>query len=205
MKKVRALVCFLVVCFLSTPLFACYVPSSISGTSTATLLEDGEHAGLYLYEIDIEWDLNYSHCADLEKWLLKLKSGCSDPDHLFEFDTVAGYSTSQHHPGDPSSMGWSGSFIEEILPDLPIIKYGKPYFPACAQSGSEGHGTFWFYSNVIPEYGTYGDVLIGIDGCKVVKGDLTGDYPSCRIMPMPEPATICMLGMGGGLLLMRKK
>jgi len=204
MKKVISLVCFFVACFLSAPLFACYVESSISGTSTATLLDDGDYSGWYLYEIELEWDLNYSRCADLEKWILKLDSSCSEPGHLFEFDTYAGYSTSQSHPDDPLSMGWSGSFIEGILPDLPLIKYGKPYFPAGIESGPEGHGTFWFYSNVMPEYGTYGDVLIGIDGCRVVvAGDLTGDYPNCRAAP--EPATVCMLGMGSGLLLMRKR
>ncbi len=203
MKKVISLVCFFAACFLSAPLFACYVPSSISGTSTATLLDDGNYSGWYLYEIELEWDLNYSRCADLEKWILKLDSGCSEPDHLFEFDTVAGYSTSQSHPDDPLSMGWSGSLIEGILPDSPLIKYGKPYFPAGIESGSEGHGTVWFYSNVMPEYVIDKDVLIGIDGCRIVPGYLTGDYPNCSVTP--EPATVCMLGMGSGLLLMRKR
>lgn len=201
MKKAISLFCFIVACSLSTPLFACYIPSSISGVSTARLLEDGDHEGWYLYEIELEWDFNYSCHTDLEKWVLKLNSGCSEPDHLFEFDTVAGYSTSQYHPDEPSSMGWSGSFIEGIFPDLPLIKYGKPYFPAGIESGPEGYGTFWFYSNVEPEYVTHEQVLFGIDGCKVTCGFLTGDYPSCT----PEPATVCMLGIGSGLLLMRKR
>ncbi len=180
------------------------MPSSISGTSTAILLGDGDYAGLYLYQIDLEWDSNYSNCADLEKWVLKLKSVCSGPDHLFQFDTYAGYSTSQSHPDNPSSMGWSGWFIRNILPDLPLAKYGKPYFPEGIESGPEGHGTFWFYSNVIPEYGTYENVLIGIDGCRVVViGDLTGAYPSYTIVP--EPATVVMFGLGGGFLLIKKR
>jgi hypothetical protein len=203
MKKLRALVCFIVVCFLSSPLFACHVQSSISGISTATLLDEGDHAGWYLYEIELRWDFNYTCSADLERWVLKLKDGCSEPDHLFDFDACAGYSTSQHHPCNPFSMGWSGYFIDDLFGDSPAIKYDRPYFPRCVESGPEGHGIFWFYSNVEPEYVVDKDVLAGIDGCWIITGYLTGDYPSCRITP--EPATVCMLGMGSGLLLMRKK
>ena len=78
----------------------------------------------------------------------------------------------------------------------PIIKYEDPFFPDTVEPGSAGHGTFWFYANIIPESDTYHDKIVskGGSGVGVVYGDLSGDYPSCTIIP--ESATLVIMTLG---------
>lgn len=192
----------------STATFAGMVTPAISGQSTATMITEGDYEGFYLYQIDVVWDFGPS-APGLSHWDLILKEGCILPDHIIEFDSPAGFSTSEQFPFDPNVMGWSGYFERKGDPSLeedsgPVVKYNNPFFPGCAEPGAIGYGTFFFYSNIIPEYGVYPDVLVGKAGqIPDIYGDLEGAYPSCTIVP--EPATICMLGMGGGLLLMRRR
>lgn len=194
--------------FYSTQSFGLIVTPTISGHSSATAITEGDYEGFYLYQVDVVWDFG-CNSAGLSHWDLILKEGCKLPGHLIEFDSPAGFSTSEQYPFDANAMGWSGYFQLKGDPSLtlesgPVVKYDSPFFPGSVEPGAIGYGTFFFYSNIEPEFGIYIDVLVGKAGhIPDVYGDLTGAYPSCRIVP--EPATVCMLGMGSGLLLMLKK
>lgn len=183
------------------------VPPDINGTSTATPITGGPRDGWYLYEMDIQWNLD-GPGAGLSHWELVLLVDCKLLDHLIEFDTPAGYSTSEGNLGNPEAMGWTGYFNRDGDPPAgisnPVVKYNDPFYPDTAEPGEEGFGTFSFYANIIPEYGTFEGMLFAKSGSGVedVFGDLQGAIPSCTIIP--EPATICLLGLGA-LALLRKR
>ena len=195
------------VCVFTYPLYAPIETPYIGGTSTATQIVGGPRDGWYYYEMDINWDLDGSG-AGLSHLDLILGFECAELDHLVEFDSPAGYSTTETEPTNPMSMGWSGYFNRTGDPTTgllnPALKYNDPYLPVEAEPGAEGYGTFSFYSNIIPENGTLTDVLFAKSGSGVedVFGDLTGDYPSCTIVP--EPSTI-LLFLAGGLMVSRRK
>ena len=103
----------------------------------------------------------------MSHWDLVLYVGCAPLNHLIEFDTPAGYSTTVTDP-DPMAMGWSGYFEREGdtssgITD-PVVKYNNPFFPVDAQPGEQGSGTFSFEANIIPEYGTYENALVAKSG-----------------------------------------
>ena len=176
----------------------------ITGTSTATYIVDGPYEGWYRYDISILWGHNYG----LSHLDLILKPNCALEDHLIEFDIPAGFSTSEDEPTNPTAMGWSGYFNRNGDPSLdivePVLKYNSPFYPSDAEPGKSGFGVFSFYSNIIPEPGTHTNALVfKADNMPAEYGDLEGDYPSCTIVP--EPATLCLLGIGSLFLVKRKK
>jgi hypothetical protein len=206
MKNLLKLLVVALFCLCASPMYAGMVHPEISAVSAATLLTEGEHAGWYLYEIDFQWDFGCKGHG-LSHWDLILKDGCANKDHLIVFDRPAGFSTSRRFPCDANSMSWTGYFNlkgdHSVNVHKPLIKYDSPHIPERAKAGPQGHGKFSFYSNIIPEYGTFSNALVAKEGRHVVYGDLRGAYPSCKIIP--EPATIAMLGLGNILLLRRKR
>ncbi len=203
----------------------------IQGTSVATeitaddigTVPEGVEVGWYKYTMEISWDMNGQGVALSHSHLL-LKAGCASEDHEFLFggyqNPVSGQSTSEDHPDEPYTVNWFGYLSLEGDPPTgvpgPLLKYeqrvldqyGDPILPA-EDPGADGHGTFWYYCNVIPQNGSDGDgqelwenVLVAKGGATtVVWGDLTGDAPSCQIIP--EPATLGLL-LGGLPLLGRR-
>jgi len=205
MKQVSTfIVCILTLLILSGPLSADVVTPYIKGTSTAEFLLEGPYEGWWRYDINIEWAHNWG----LSHLDLILKPGCALEDHLIVFDVPAGFSTSEAEPNNPQAMGWSGYFNRKGDPSLdiekPVLKFNSPFFPPDAEPGKTGHGVFTFYSNIIPEKGTFANALVfKADSKPAEYGELEGDYPSCTIVP--EPATLCLLGLGSLSIFIRKK
>lgn len=183
-------------------------PPYIPGSSTATLIEGGTYDGWYRYDIDIEWDLN-AQGAGLSHWDLILKAGCAEPDHLIVFDpeagydSYAGYSKNGLEPG-PWEFGWQGYFDRtgdtSVEPDItdPVVKFNDAYDLDGGSDvpGSQGHGTFSFYANIIPEYGTYTDALVAKAGQVEARDALEGAYPSCTRIPAPGVLMLSSIGTG---------
>lgn len=189
-------------------LMANLTPPYIQGSSTATPVQGGLYDSWYRYDIDIVWDLD-SQGAGLSHWDLILKLGCALPDHLIVFDPDAGYNdyagySKNGFASGAWEFGWQGYFEpdgdDSVTPPImdPVVKFNDPYDLDSGTDvpGAEGHGTFSFYSNIIPEYGTYSGVLIAKAGQVETLGDLEGAYPSCSIIPAPHALMLSGIGIG---------
>ena len=102
--------------------------------------------------MDIEWDLDHQG-QGLSHWDVILKAGCAIEDHLIEFDTTAGYSTSENEPVNPAALWWTGFFVREGDSFLgitePIVKYNDSYNPLdpSDEPSAAGYGVFSYYAN----------------------------------------------------------
>lgn len=207
-KQFFIVVVALVVCIFASASFAVLVPPYIEGTSTATLVVGGARDGWYYYQMEVSWDLD-GPGSGLSHLDLLIELECAELDHLVEFDVPAGFSTTETELTNPTAMGWSGYFNRTGDPTTgltnPALKFNDPYFPVDAEPGPTGYGTFSFYSNILPENGTLVDGLFAKSGSGVedIFGDLTGDFPSCTIVP--EPATIMLLCIGSFVICRRKR
>ncbi len=187
---------------------ATMTPPYITATSTATEITGGVYDSWYKYTIDFTWAFD-GPGSGLSHWDIILKPGCAEDDHKIEFDTWAGYSTSENIPNDANALDWTGFFEigDASIAGVtgPIVKFDEPFDPDTDEPGKSGHGTFCFYSNIIPENGTFEDKIVskGGSGVGIVYGDLISDYPSCTIVP--EPATIAMMMASIGSLLIKRK
>jgi len=129
---------------------------------------------------------------------------------------ISGLSTDENYdPGDPATWTEIVPWFAIIIVDDPatgvtgpLVKYEQPVPPAdplnpppVLEPGALGTGTFWFYSTFGPEQQTWEDGLVVKANQVMFMGDVTGDMPYC----IPEPATICLLGLGGLALFTRKR
>ncbi|MHC4174035.1 MAG: hypothetical protein ACYTBX_08725 [Planctomycetota bacterium] len=199
-----------VIAGVASPTLAVLTPPYIEGTSTATAIVGGPYDGWYRYDVEITWDLD-SQGAGLSHWDLVLKTGCAEEDHLIEFDPAvgnndyAGYSRNALVAG-VWEFGWVGYFLRtgdtSVEPDItdPVVKYNDAYDldGGADNPGAEGYGIFTFYANIIPEYGTYTDVLVAKSGLVEARGDLEGAWPSCTIIP--APGALMLAGIGAGFI-----
>jgi hypothetical protein len=197
------LLCAVLTAFSLAPrVFAGFVAPSVRGTSAATLVTEGEHKGLYLYTIEVQWNLRRrTNNLDL---MLDLDPGGATDDHFIDFPLRRGY-FSRHR-----AALWGGSLVsmkakENSDPDViqPVIEFG----PSMGRGHSIrfGTATIYFYSALVPEYnGPYGDTLVvKTRRYSDIYGTLSGAYPSYTVIP--EPATIVLLGWGSIVLLWKKR
>ena len=126
-----------------------------------------------------------SRCCALSHSNVLLKAGCASEDHEFLFggyqDPVSGQSTSEDHPDELYTANWFGYLSLEGDPPTgvsgPLIKYEQPVLdqygdpiPPAEDPGADGHGTFWYYCNVIPQNGSDGDGQEPWENVLVAKG-----------------------------------
>ncbi|HUU31314.1 MAG TPA: hypothetical protein VMY69_04355 [Phycisphaerae bacterium] len=183
--------------------------SVISAVGSAELISEGAFAGWYKYTYDVTWSLR----RGLSHWDLVLKPACTQEDHLFVFDTdiggaFDGLSTGKNWSSSNPvvfTVSYEGNFEASGDPSIgltePLIKW-EPN-EGSDDPGKSGVGTFWFYSNVIPEYGTFDDIVVSKYGRYTNYGDLTGAYPSCEVIP--EPLTVGLQGVGVVLTMLTRR
>jgi len=196
--KNTVIVFILAIALFTQKLNAVIISPYINAQSTAEQITEGEYSGWYKYTLVVNWNLGKS----LSHWDLILKPGCGASDHLIEFPDPAGISGS-----GMNEIFWTGEFNKKgdksLDPEVtnPVVKYE----PIGEEGGNSGSGTFYFYSNIIPEYlGPYFNKVVSKAGNEPdVYGTLTGAYPSCTIVP--EPATISLLGLSMLFVLVKKR
>ena len=182
-----------ILCLCWAPAFADFV----SGTSTATQITDpGPHYLWWRYDIEITWSNGTGE--GLSHWDLILKTGCALSDHLIEFDDPAGVSS------PPDDTEWTGYFVPggdgSIPGNDPVVKYNDPTF----EPEPAGSGTFSFYANIVPEDAPEPNLfLVTKAGETITFGNLSGDIPSCTVIP--EPASVGLLLIGLPWVLRRRR
>jgi len=175
----------------------------IEAVGTAERVQTGAYAGWYKYTYDLTWDLD----KGLSHGDLVHKPGCAETDHVFRFPseengTPDGFSTGEDwESGDPVSLTvpWHGGFRAGGDPSVGLTTPLVKWEPMSGEPGKVGVGQFWYYANIAPEYGTYADVLAGKAGPETVYGDLSGAYPSCTTVTVPEPSTLGLVLLGVAL------
>jgi hypothetical protein len=194
------LLCAVLTAFSLAPrVFAGFVDPSVRGTSAATLVTEGEHKGLYLYTIEVQWNLRRrTNNLDL---MLDLDPGGATDDHFINFSLRRGY-FSRHR-----AALWGGSLVSmkgDEISDPNVIQPVIEFEPR-GHSRRFGAATIYFYSALVPEYnGPYGDALVvKTRSWSDIYGTLSGAYPSYAVIP--EPATIVLLGWGSIVLLWKKR
>ncbi|MHC4758778.1 MAG: PEP-CTERM sorting domain-containing protein [Planctomycetota bacterium] len=218
-------IALVVTCLLISPSIlsatSIHIDSSIATEVTAENIGDapvGVELGWYLYEIDISWmDLGNG----LSHWDLVLKPECIAETHFFIFPEIAGYTTGEGYveyeegelPDESLVVEWAGLFEPDgdsstTTIDNPVLKFEEytgwtlenPDPTPGESAGYSGFGNFSYYANIIPEEAEF--TIWGKYNLNTVSCTEMGDYPSCEIVP--EPATICLLGLGA-LVLLRKR
>ncbi len=148
-----------------------------------------------------------------------------EPDDPFDLyvEAISGYSTDDSYDaGDNTTwtenVPWFGhvEIGDGVIPEVtgPIAKYQQPASLVAGgnvsdEPGNSGTGTFWFYSSFAPEITQTSETVwedavyfkAGNGSGVVGIGDITGYMPYC----VPEPTTICLLGLGAFGLLRKKK
>jgi hypothetical protein len=190
---------------ISSPVMA----ASISAQSSAELIVDqgNEFNGWYRYETKVQWDFSDQHA--LSHWDVLLKMQCLGPEKLIEFgDLPDGFSNSEEFPNDYQAIQWNGFFLRTGDPTIqpgtmdPVVKY-EPYQPISAEVPKVGEGTYWYYSNMVPEIVDYDQGIVAKAGQDLFVGTLQGAYPSCAIIP--EPASMDLLSLGALGLFSKKR
>jgi len=202
LKNIYLLCAVLTAFSLAPRVFAGFVDPSVRGTSTATLVTDGEHKGLYLYTIEVQWNLRRR--TNSLNLMLDLGTGGATDDHFITFSLQRGY-FSRHR--DTLLGGSLVSMKGDESPDPDVVQPVVEYGPLMGRGHSIrfGTATIYFYSDLVPEYnGPYANALVAkTRSWSDIYGTLSGAHPSYTVIP--EPATIVLLGWGSIVLLWKKR
>ena len=180
-----------------------FAATSVSGTSTATLVTKGGYKGLYLYTVDVQWNLKRrTNNLDL---VLDLDPGGATDDHFIGFHLQRWYFNG--HFSRHRAALWDSGLVSvkgEVDSDPDVIQPIMTFDPrGCSRRF--GAATIYFYSDLVPEYkGPYSDALVvQTSSYSDIYGTLKGACPSYTVIP--EPATIVLLGWGSIVLLWKKR
>ncbi len=173
----------------------------ITGTSSATLIDKGDYAGLYRYDISLSW----KQISNFNEINLPLNINLDQTQRII-FPEPAGYSLSEGPHENVTT--WIGTFVDNYNSSLfggkDYIDFTAIFTPSSQNHGKTSSGTFSFYSDIVPQYVLDKTVFVEHSGHKPKNyGDIKGDFPSET--SIPEPATIVLLGIGAVPLLFRKR
>lgn len=181
-RSLRFLFSLALVAFLAPNAFS----QCVSGTSTAELMTDGPHAGLWKYCVDFAWDTAHG----LSNVILDFDFPCAGDvcDATWTFDdpagSVDGVASDSGTPGE-CTVDLMGHFTCSAIPGLglvgPLVKWDaiSTIDPPC-EPGMTGSGMACYYTDLPPstDQSPMFIVKAGVIECQ---GMITGDFPSCPV------------------------
>jgi hypothetical protein len=185
-RSLRILSALALVVFLAPNAFA----QCLTGTSSAELMTDGPHVGLWKYCIAFSWDTPLG----LSNVVLDFEFPCANGicDATWDFDmpagTVDGVASDSGTPGECTN-DVEGYFTCDAIPGLglqgPLVKWDaiSTIDPPC-EPGMTGSGMVCYYSDLPPAMDQE-PMFIVKNGTIQCQGTITGDFPSCPV-PVDE-------------------
>jgi hypothetical protein len=165
----------------------------ISGTVTVSISTDPGFDNMYMYCLEVTWDLGRHDLGLLDIFLQLENCECICDPRFIQFSDPAGSSSSSGDYGNCDN-DFYGEYVcvgDPSLPELmmgPAIKYDPK--PATCAPGLIGTGLFCFYSPMPPGPATMvPDGLVIKHGQQVCAGDLLGILPICNCYLQQEPGT----------------
>jgi hypothetical protein len=154
-----------------------------SGTVTAELSNDPGFVGLYKYCLSLDWSLSQFALSHPDLFIGLEDCECVCDPSVVQFGDPAGHSTSSED-GESCDNDYYGEYVCMGDPSLPAAMNGpavkwEPY-PASCEPGTEGSGTFCFYSPLPPgDAMTHSNAIAIKHGQETCYGDVQGVLPQC--------------------------
>ena len=181
-RSLRFLSALALVLFLAPSAFA----QCLTGTSTAELMTEGPHAGLWKYCVQFSWDTP----RGLSVVYLDFEFPCVNGvcDATWSFDDPAGWAdgvtNDEGTPGE-CTVDMLGYFTCDPIPGLglvgPLVKWESvdTFDPPC-EPGMMGTGNVCFYSD-LPPAPDESPAFVVKNNLMQCEGMITGDFPSCPV------------------------
>ena len=203
MKYFLVLILFVCINLFAAQIASASVIDFVTGISSATLIEDGQYAGLYRYDMSISWRAHLG----ISSISLLLGDNFTQRGHTFIFSSPAGTSLIGLNKGTPFTMNWTGVYVPNeggsLFDGADYVQFTGP-FHHHRRTGRIGMGNFSFYSDITPQYSLNQDVIIlNHRRNSQIDGDLSGALP--HHSTNPEPASLGILFFGSLILIARKR